>query len=116
QSAAGKGREQHSGRQVDGERDHLEIAEGQARRFRRLSYFERAEITASPARIVLSSASRRSTASAAPSRPERISPTSSAPAMMAVPGAGKGPDTLTGVSCFLTSARYFMRAVSSWPI
>ena len=33
-----------------------------------------------------------------------------------VPGAGSGPSTSTGNSRFFSSPRYFVRAVSSWPM
>ena len=92
---AGQGREQHPRRQIHGRRDHLQIAEAEADRLRRLSHPERAEIAAlaRPQCGLCQRASRRSKASALPSRPERISPTSSSPAMIAVPGAGIGPAT-----------------------
>jgi hypothetical protein len=62
------------------------------------------------------SASRRNSARPIQSLAERISPASSAPSITGVPGAGGGPSMLTGSRRFLMRPRYFVRAVSSWPM
>ena len=46
----------------------------------------------------------------------RITPASASSSSTGVPGSGVGPSIATGSRRFLTSARYRMRAVSSWPI
>jgi len=111
------------GRRLNLRRDRSEGGEGALAQdgsrahagFRGVSFAPPA-LKAAPVAAAFSIASRRSSASAAPSRPERNSPASSSPRSTGVSGGGRSPSTATGTRRFFASPRCFMRAVISWPI
>src|SRR6185437_9766310 len=59
--------------------------------------------------------SRRTSAMATPSAPDRTSPARKVPARISAPCAGAGPSKRIGSMRLLTEPRRFMRDVVSWP-